>query len=69
MPQEQTVGERRSLMPRLCRYVVYPSGVGRWERQNVKRVTFLLVGIGNRIANVAVLGDGVFNRVGADPLA
>ena len=56
-------------MPRLCRYVVHPSGVSRWECQNVKGVAFLLVGVRNRVADGWVLCNCVFNCVGADPLA
>ena len=69
MARKRPVNETGPFMPGLRRYVVNPGGVGRGERQHIEGVAFLLVGVGQRVADVAVLRDSVLNGVGGHPHA
>ena len=57
-----------SLMPRLRGDVVDPGGVGLREDQHIERMAILLVGVANRVRQVAVLLDVPFDCVGRDAL-
>ena len=63
MASELTIGPTGTLMPQLGRCVIDPSGVGSWENQDVEDVTILLVAVGQRIRDVAVLLDLPFHSV------
>ena len=54
-------------MPGLGGHIVNPCCVGAGKRQHIKGVAFLLVGVGQRVSQVTVLGNRVLNRMGRNP--
>ena len=54
----------RAFVPHLGRYIVAPRFIGGRERQHIEAVPLLLVCVGNRVGNIAVLLNLSLYRMG-----